>query len=846
MPGQIISRLRYAIGADTRPLRRELRRGERTIDDQERAIRRLMLTSNLVTQRFQRFQRSVVSLRGAFIGLAAVGGFLRLAQESTRAATALVELSDRTGFTTERLQTLGRVLEGDGASIEQFQSAIDRMSRSINDAGRRLSTPVDALEQIGLTFEDLADLNPEEQFDLIVQGFESLTTEAERAGVAQGIFGRSSTAFVNVLQRGSESLREQEDAFRQLGITTDRELRSLKELNQEFTNISTTLRVSLQEAFADSSDELRQLLINLQELIRTGTPVVIQGTQFATQALTSVSENTGAATGAVGGFLVGRGLAFLATQVATLSTAIGGVGGASGAIAAFATRLAAIAGPAGVIVGVLATFVTFRNQLADLGRYIGLLAPEAEPGRLGSDARASEIIDELIRLTNIQQRGVPRLFAEEIRDTPRFQIENREAITEFVRELEIGTENVEAIFQRISEVPRRDLRLSGQYEARLRDLQRAVNDGLQDVIDDLNERLVQRLQANNAEFLQRRTFEVPDTEDIDLSVLERQREEEQRLERIAERQRERKLAIVDAQQEILAFEEDAVLTGNQRLEVERRLNQLTLERSRLLQRQDALQFAGLTDEAEGLESQVSAFNLQIDRLQSGLDSFRYTGFNPTEEQQIAAIEQATLQFRQQVGRDGIRLFDNDNLSEANMLWISTVNTLGLFNEMNQNFETSLDNASFRLETIGNITQEWLTSMRDGLAQIIVFTDDWGQALERLGRLALTELISSVFTEDRLRTLFTGRQFGGYVNPYQPYIVGESGPELFVPSAAGNIIPNREISQGSVNITFSPVINSSDGPGVRAALREYLPLFRADLIKTISNSQTVSVARQRGI
>jgi|SRR5262245_620677 len=34
-----------------------------------------------------------------------------------------------------------------------------------------------------------------------------------------------------------------------------------------------------------------------------------------------------------------------------------------------------------------------------------------------------------------------------------------------------------------------------------------------------------------------------------------------------------------------------------------------------------------------------------------------------------------------------------------------------------------------------------------------------------------------------------RQFGGPVNPNQPYVVGEQGPEVFVPSQGGNILPN---------------------------------------------------------
>ncbi len=36
----------------------------------------------------------------------------------------------------------------------------------------------------------------------------------------------------------------------------------------------------------------------------------------------------------------------------------------------------------------------------------------------------------------------------------------------------------------------------------------------------------------------------------------------------------------------------------------------------------------------------------------------------------------------------------------------------------------------------------------------------------------------------------GRASGGFVNAWQPYLVGEQGPELFVPAVSGSIVPNN--------------------------------------------------------
>ena len=50
------------------------------------------------------------------------------------------------------------------------------------------------------------------------------------------------------------------------------------------------------------------------------------------------------------------------------------------------------------------------------------------------------------------------------------------------------------------------------------------------------------------------------------------------------------------------------------------------------------------------------------------------------------------------------------------------------------------------------------------------------------------------------TLVSGRALGGAVGAGRPYMVGERGPELFVPGAQGNIVPNN--AMGSTNVVVN--------------------------------------------
>lgn len=48
----------------------------------------------------------------------------------------------------------------------------------------------------------------------------------------------------------------------------------------------------------------------------------------------------------------------------------------------------------------------------------------------------------------------------------------------------------------------------------------------------------------------------------------------------------------------------------------------------------------------------------------------------------------------------------------------------------------------------------------------------------------------------------GRATGGAVTGGQAYMVGERGPELFVPTAAGRIAPAGGVARGAVNVTVN--------------------------------------------
>ena len=66
------------------------------------------------------------------------------------------------------------------------------------------------------------------------------------------------------------------------------------------------------------------------------------------------------------------------------------------------------------------------------------------------------------------------------------------------------------------------------------------------------------------------------------------------------------------------------------------------------------------------------------------------------------------------------------------------------------------------------------------------------------------------------TLISGKALGGAVGAGRPYMVGERGPELFVPGAQGNIVPNNAMGGANVTVNVDASGSSVEGNAEHAS------------------------------
>jgi len=98
----------------------------------------------------------------------------------------------------------------------------------------------------------------------------------------------------------------------------------------------------------------------------------------------------------------------------------------------------------------------------------------------------------------------------------------------------------------------------------------------------------------------------------------------------------------------------------------------------------------------------------------------------------------------------------------------------------------------------------------------------------IAEVAASAILSSIFSPYKGKGGWMGaiadalipKAMGGPVSKGTPYLVGERGPELFVPGTSGGIVPNNKLGMGG-GVTVAPVYNI-DARGATADLQRSLP------------------------
>lgn len=103
----------------------------------------------------------------------------------------LSDLSARTGIAAGDLARLSRAFEDNGVSADKIGSVINKLQKTIFEFGEGAKGPTEAFSALGISFDEISRLSPEQQFAMVQRAIAGIEDPAMRAAMAMKLFGKS-------------------------------------------------------------------------------------------------------------------------------------------------------------------------------------------------------------------------------------------------------------------------------------------------------------------------------------------------------------------------------------------------------------------------------------------------------------------------------------------------------------------------------------------------------------------------------------------------------------------------------------------------------------------------------
>lgn len=204
--------------------------------------------------------------------VAASKAFVDTAKQTANMGDTIDKESQKVGFSVKSWQEMDYVLKICGSEMSSMSTGIKTLTNKLDDAKNGSESAQKMFAALGLSMDDIKNMSVEEVFKASVQGFQNMSDSAERAALANDLFGRS-----------GQSLQP-------LFNLSNSEMESLISKANEYGMIMSDDGVKASAAFKDSLTTLDGTMTGLKNNIMTR---FMPGLTQATEGLADVFAGKG-------------------------------------------------------------------------------------------------------------------------------------------------------------------------------------------------------------------------------------------------------------------------------------------------------------------------------------------------------------------------------------------------------------------------------------------------------------------------------------------------------------------------------------------------------------------------
>lgn len=126
--------------------------------------------------------------------------------------------SQKVGFSTKAYQQWDYAMQISGSSMADCTMGLKTMTNKLDDFKNGSSSATEMFEKLGISLEDVQDKSREDVFSMAVAGLQNIEDAAEKAAIANDLFGRSGQELMPMFNQTNEETQRLLDEAERYGM----------------------------------------------------------------------------------------------------------------------------------------------------------------------------------------------------------------------------------------------------------------------------------------------------------------------------------------------------------------------------------------------------------------------------------------------------------------------------------------------------------------------------------------------------------------------------------------------------------------------------------------------------
>ena len=140
--------------------------------------------------------------------VAVAAGVFAIGKAAAATIDKTADMADGLGVTTQSLQRLQYVAALSGIEADTFNQKLGKLQASIESSKSGTGAAADAINELGLSYQELSAMNPDEQMLALSTAFKQYNGSVPKISLGNALFGKNSAQFVNMMNQGGDAIRQ--------------------------------------------------------------------------------------------------------------------------------------------------------------------------------------------------------------------------------------------------------------------------------------------------------------------------------------------------------------------------------------------------------------------------------------------------------------------------------------------------------------------------------------------------------------------------------------------------------------------------------------------------------------